>query len=42
MFAKIIYQDEEIKKIFFKRIHEKVEREKQNPKSKIDEEYSTN
>jgi hypothetical protein len=42
MFAKIIHQDEEIKKIFFKRIQGKIEREKQDIKEKIDEEYSTN
>jgi hypothetical protein len=39
MFAKAIKQDEEIKKIFYERIKEKVEREKQNVKDKIDEEY---
>ena len=39
MFAKVIHQDEKIKKIFYKRIKEKVEREKQNLKDKIDEEY---
>jgi|GEM_PF-6901694 len=40
MFAKVIKQDEKIKKIFYERIKEKVEREKQNVKDKIDEEYS--
>lgn len=39
MFAKAIQQDKEIKKIFYERIKEKVEREKQNVKDKIDEEY---
>jgi len=39
MFAKVIKQDKEIKKLFYKRIQEKVEREKQNLKDKIDEEY---
>jgi hypothetical protein len=39
MFAKVIKQDEEIKKIFYKRIQGKVEREKQDIKEKIDEEY---
>jgi len=37
--VKLIKQDEEIKKIFYERIQEKVEREKQNLKDKIDEEY---
>jgi hypothetical protein len=40
MFAKVIQQDEEIKKIFYERIQEKIEKEKQNLKDKIDEEYS--
>jgi hypothetical protein len=40
MFAKVIQQDKEIKKIFYERIKEKVEREKQNLKDKIDEEYA--
>jgi hypothetical protein len=39
MLAKVIQQDREIKKLFYKRIQEKVEREKQNLKDKIDEEY---
>ncbi len=39
MFAKVVKQDREIKKIFYERIKEKVEREKQNLKDKIDEEY---
>jgi hypothetical protein len=39
MFAKVIHQDKEIKKIFYERIKEKVEKEKQNLKDKIDEEY---
>jgi len=39
MFAKIIKQDKEIKKIFYESIKEKVEIEKQNFKDKIDEEY---
>jgi hypothetical protein len=39
MFAKVIKQDEEIKKVFYERIKEKVEKEKQNLKDKIDEEY---
>jgi len=39
MFAKVIHQDKEIKKIFYERIKEKVERKKQNLKDKIDEEY---
>ena len=39
MFAKVIQQDKKIKKIFYKRIKEKVEREKQDLKDKIDEEY---
>jgi hypothetical protein len=30
MFAKVIHQDKEIKKIFYERIKEKVEKEKQN------------
>jgi hypothetical protein len=39
MFAKVIHQDKETKKIFYERIKGKVEREKQNLKDKIDEEY---
>jgi|GEM_PF-819025 len=39
MFTKVIHQDEEIKKIFYERIKEKVESEKQNLRDKIDEEY---
>jgi hypothetical protein len=39
MLAKVIQQDREIKKLFYKRIQEKVEREKQDLKDKIDEEY---
>jgi len=39
MFAKVIKQDEEIKKIFYQRIKEKIKKEKQNVKDKIDEEY---
>lgn len=39
MFTKVIKQDREIKKLFYKRIQGKVEREKQNLKDKIDEEY---
>jgi len=39
MFAKVIHQDEEIKKIFYERIKEKVEKKKQELKDKIDEEY---
>jgi len=39
MFAKVINQDEEIKKIFYERIKEKVDREKQDLKNRIDFEY---
>jgi len=40
MFAKVIHQgNKEIKKIFYQRIREKIEREKQTLKDKIDEEY---
>lgn len=39
MFAKVIHQDKEIKEIFYERIREKVEREKQDLRDKIDEEY---
>ena len=39
MFVKLIKQDEEIKKIFYEGIQEKIEREKQNLKGKIDSEY---
>jgi hypothetical protein len=39
MFAKVIKQDEEIKKVFYERIKEKVEKEKQDLKDKIDDEY---
>jgi hypothetical protein len=39
MFAKVIHQDEKIKKLFYEKIKGKVEREKQNLKDKIDEEY---
>jgi hypothetical protein len=39
MSAKVIKQDREIKKLFYEKIKEKVEREKQNLKDKIDEEY---
>ena len=39
MLAKVIHQDEEIKKIFYERIKEKIEEEKQNLKDKIDSEY---
>jgi len=39
MFAKVIHQDKEIKKIFYERIKEKVDREKQDLKNRIDSEY---
>jgi len=39
MFAEVINQNEEVKNIFYERIQEKVEREKQNLKGKIDEDY---
>jgi hypothetical protein len=39
MFAKVIKQDEEIKKLFYRMIQEKVDKEKQGNKDKIDEEY---
>ena len=39
MFAKVINQDREIKKLFYQKIQEKIEKEKKQLKEKIDSEY---
>jgi len=39
VFAKVINQDREIKKLFYQKIQEKIEKEKKQLKEKIDSEY---